>query len=97
MPLYWKAEAGILSIVSFGIIYCLAPLGHPNKKLTDTKIARNRKRSRILAVTYMAAAWIIFFLPVPMSICVIHLFSGQFLAALSLVAGKIKLQRRNVS
>lgn len=86
----------LLSGIAFVLIWVLAPLGHPNKKLTKEKIIKNRFRSRWLAIVFCGVAVASYLLRIG-NISVLQLLSGEFLAAISLVAGKIKMNRMVLS
>lgn len=91
----WKAAAIAASVISLCLILTLAPLAHPNKRVNEQKGQRNRKRSFILAILYLILAITWLLLPSAPVTWIFHLFLGEFFAALSLAAGKIKNLRRS--
>ncbi len=85
--------SGIAVLIATLLILLFAPIGHPNKKLSIEKRKKNRKRSILLAAACLLGACVVSGTPEEVHSYFMGFFSGEFLAAVSLAVGKIRLKR----
>jgi len=86
LPFNWLLDAG-LSVLSWIIIFRLAPVASKNKPLSDSQYTRNRRRSLIVARGKMCIVFVAFFLGFYGIYYRVFAF-GFFAAVLSMAAGK---------
>lgn len=82
--LIWLLSIGFLAL-SLPIIFCIAPVPHPNKPMSEEKGVKLRRRSRILAVFLSAIAVILMVLRI--NELSLYVSSGILLSAIAALLG----------